>query len=1066
MRRLHIGADAAEPQQIGRRLQDRGDQRGGIEGFVRNIQHGADRGRQRDRLLRPREYAAAGRDQAGVIVRPGRARQPEQARPFGPAGGRIGIRIEEDMAMIERRHQFQRLRQQHPVAEHIARHVAAADHADRIGLHVHAPFGEMPLDRDPGALGGDTHRLVVIPLRPARGERIAQPETAFDGDRVGDVGEGGGALVGGDDEIGIVLVADRDGVRMHHRAVDDIVGDRQQRADEDAVAFGAFGQPRIAIAGGRQRLRIEAALRAGGHDHRVLHHLCLHQPQDFGAEIVAPVGPAQAPARDRPAAQVDALDPRRIDPDLAPRHGRGQAGDQPAVQLERQRLVGRGGKGVGAQRRLDHAAQAAQDAVVVDRGHRGERGIDRGIRGGGIAGARRIVQRIEQRDQPGGGIGRTLQRLHHGGEPIGHPRLAEIAEPGAQQHDRARGKADRDDQRVELVIFRTPLEHRGDRRFGHLCVARDPFGDRARSDIEQEIVDIARAPLVQRGGGFAQHAEAEVFEHGHRIGQRDHPADPVCLQVQRAGYLVRTAADPRAACLRAGQRRHPQDVDRAFGRIGAVPVTGREGIGIGDRQTRGAAGALAGHQARLDRRRPAAQHRLQLGIKRIGIDAAIAVAGRKGEPEQRQIAIVQIERPVDRFRSDRLPDHRRHAQPALRGQLVARQPDEGDDVAAQRRGDEHQLGPRPIRQRHGGERDPFERRSVEPGQQIMRQRGQRVAQRLAGMAAGIEPVFLLQRPQPRAQHRHAIGRCPQRRAGPQADMDRQRRHPPFGPHRHHDQIERRAAMDGGDAVRFQDQRRFAAPLEMRHRPVAIGVAPQGARRHRQDADRVPGRPVQRLGLRAQQREMPIEQPAQQCGALAVGHAFGLVAQRDLQPRPVLHRGPDIGQHRADLVLDPAAIARIGAFDLHVHDRFAAFAGRAGGQDRIEQPVRVTADRHDRMQQPVDGQTARGHRARDRIDQERHVGIDRHQPHPPAARIRSGRFDPHHRLARRAARGDLGDEGGGRQAGGGIESIGLARQRAGGERGGDCIALAVRGGRFSRLGGHGCPLLGCQAGVAA
>src|SRR3546814_1105763 len=83
---------------------------------------------------------------------------------------------------------------------------------------------------------------------------------------------------------------------MDDITLDDIVGDREQRADEDSIAFGAFGNPGIAIGGGGKALGVEAAFRAGRHDHRVLGALCLHQPQDLGAEIVAPVGPAK-PAR-------------------------------------------------------------------------------------------------------------------------------------------------------------------------------------------------------------------------------------------------------------------------------------------------------------------------------------------------------------------------------------------------------------------------------------------------------------------------------------------------------------------------------------------------------------------------------------------------------------------------------------------------------------------------------------------------------------------------------------------------------------------------------------------------
>ena len=99
-----------------------------------------------------------------------------------------------------------RLRQQHSVAEHVARHVAAAGDGDRVRLNVDAHFEEVPLDGNPRALGGDPHRLVVVAVRAAAGERVAEPEIALERDLVGDVGEGRRALVRGDDEIRIVAV--------------------------------------------------------------------------------------------------------------------------------------------------------------------------------------------------------------------------------------------------------------------------------------------------------------------------------------------------------------------------------------------------------------------------------------------------------------------------------------------------------------------------------------------------------------------------------------------------------------------------------------------------------------------------------------------------------------------------------------------------------------------------------------------------------------------------------------------------------------------------------------------
>ncbi len=66
-------------------------------------------------------------------------------------------------------------------------------------------------------------------------------------------------------------------------------------------------------------LRHEAALGADRHDHRVLDLLRLHQAQNLGAEILRPVGPADAAARHLAEAQMHALDPRRIDEDFVER---------------------------------------------------------------------------------------------------------------------------------------------------------------------------------------------------------------------------------------------------------------------------------------------------------------------------------------------------------------------------------------------------------------------------------------------------------------------------------------------------------------------------------------------------------------------------------------------------------------------------------------------------------------------------------------------------------------------------------------------------------------------------
>jgi hypothetical protein len=112
--------------------------------------------------------------------------------------------------------------------------------------------------------------------------------------------------------------------RRHEVAGDEVVGQVEQAAQEGLVAGHAFGEERIAIGGRRRPLDDEAALRADRHDDRVLDHLRLHQAQHLGAEILAPVRPAQAAARHAAAAQVHALHARRVDPDLEHRRGSGR----------------------------------------------------------------------------------------------------------------------------------------------------------------------------------------------------------------------------------------------------------------------------------------------------------------------------------------------------------------------------------------------------------------------------------------------------------------------------------------------------------------------------------------------------------------------------------------------------------------------------------------------------------------------------------------------------------------------------------------------------------------------
>ena len=236
--RLDVGADAAVVEQVDRRPQDCADDlgRGECVDAVFDREPRAQLGRDRDRLQRARVHPAACGDVCGVVVGPRRTRPLEQPASFCERLGRIRVGIEEQVPVIERGDELDVLRQQHRVTEHVARHVADADHGEVVVIGIDLQVAEVAPHRLPRTPRRDAHRLVVVTVLAARRERVAQPEAASARDLVGNVGEGRGALVGGDHQIGIVVVVADHLIRRYDLAVDEVVGDVEQRPDEQAVA--------------------------------------------------------------------------------------------------------------------------------------------------------------------------------------------------------------------------------------------------------------------------------------------------------------------------------------------------------------------------------------------------------------------------------------------------------------------------------------------------------------------------------------------------------------------------------------------------------------------------------------------------------------------------------------------------------------------------------------------------------------------------------------------------------------------------------------------------------------
>ena len=627
---LDVGADAAEPDEIDRSGEYFGNQHFGLYLAGRDAEHLLRRLAESDGLGRPRIDAAPARDDVLVVILPAGARKFEQALALFPAGRRIGIGVDEDVAMVEGGDELDRLGQQHAVAEDVARHVAAADDGDLVLLHVDPHLAEVPLDGNPGAARGDAHRLMIVAVGTAAGESVVEPEIALLRDRVGHVGEPRRSLVGGDDEIRVVSVEDADIVRVHDLVLDDVVGDGQEGANEDLVRGLAFRGPAFPVAGGVGKLLgIEAALRARRHDDGVLRALRLHQAEHFGAEVVAAVGPSKATARDRSGAQVNTLDPARIDEDFAPRHGLGQVRHERGIDLERKRLVRCRGERIGPQDRADQRLIEAQQPVVIDRMHLDEAGADfvvrcilgvlpRPFEGG-------VVARLEDLYQCLRDVRRTAQGIDDGVDGEADPGLPKVAIERAQPGRLARGETRFRHQTIERVVLLVIVEDAGDRLFDRIGPVEDGCGVHAFGKREREVVDRAEIALVEPRRHFGAHREAEILERRDGIGQGQAALGLIQLEAQLVARVVLAPEQPGIAmhhpACRVGfdalrrlamrfrrQRAQSHDVAGCLARA----IVGAIGIGetLGKaRRDRGGASRLHGLcKFGLDRFAPAAQH--------------------------------------------------------------------------------------------------------------------------------------------------------------------------------------------------------------------------------------------------------------------------------------------------------------------------------------------------------------------------------------------------------------------------------------------------------------------------
>src|SRR5205085_11493389 len=98
---LDVSTDAAEPEQVDRRLENGVDQRRRLDRARFDPQRLARLRAQLDRFLRARNDVPALRQQFAIVIVPAGPGEIEQALAPGPALGGIRIRIDENVAMIE-----------------------------------------------------------------------------------------------------------------------------------------------------------------------------------------------------------------------------------------------------------------------------------------------------------------------------------------------------------------------------------------------------------------------------------------------------------------------------------------------------------------------------------------------------------------------------------------------------------------------------------------------------------------------------------------------------------------------------------------------------------------------------------------------------------------------------------------------------------------------------------------------------------------------------------------------------------------------------------------------------
>ena len=539
------------------------------------------------------------------------------------------------------------------------------------------------------------------------------------------------------------------------------------------------------------------------------------------------------------------------------------------------------------------------------------------------------------------------------------------------------------DQLVERIILRFAVDYLRQRGFNNLLAREQRLGRCAAAQSKVEVVDMGE--LTKRGRHLFDYIKTEIFEHRHNVGKRHRSAGVVHFQAECAVILVLVTDQTRHTRVIALHREQPDHVLRGlFDRI-CHAVRLRENGGVAFHQSSSAFFIGDARQFGLDRRLPPAHHQLQAAIKRSLVKHHRAIFKVEKVTKQANAPIFKPDGPAEHGGTARFGQHRFNGAAQTGGNIIARQPDKDEHVPPERGTHREQFGPRPIDQRHRGQRHALEVRRFERYQQIVRQRGQCMRHGLASMPRWIEAVACQQVGKLGTQERDALWRGRERSAGPKATRYRKSGQLAAFANRHHQYVQLNRTVHRRNTARFEDQRRFTAVGKK-----AGGAYDAFTRQQGDIARSGEPQPFHTLAathdaLVCQNRHRAVDEPAHQRRALTVGQAVGIGRHRALHLSPIGHGAANILQHRIQIGGKRATFLRIDPRSLDIDEAFAIARQAALLAQGGEVAGLVAFDIDNRVDQAFDSDI-RGSQGRgDRIHEERHVVIDQGNAHRKAAR---------------------------------------------------------------------------------